>query len=61
MPPKVITHNTVSLDGSITGFTPDMGLHYEIAGRYNPGLMLVGSRTARTGIEMFTQLDRLGG
>tara|TARA_B100000315_G_scaffold242802_1_gene265436 strand:+ start:1142 stop:1822 length:681 start_codon:yes stop_codon:yes gene_type:complete len=55
MPSKVIVHNTVSLDGSTTGFAPDIGLHYEIAGRYNPGLMLVGSRTAKTGIEMFTE------
>jgi 2,5-diamino-6-(ribosylamino)-4(3H)-pyrimidinone 5'-phosphate reductase len=50
---KVVTHNTVSVDGAVTGFPLDIGLHYEIVGRFSPSVILVGSRTARTGIEMF--------
>jgi len=31
MLPKTILHNPVSLDGSLTSFEPNMGLHYQIA------------------------------
>lgn len=53
MYPKVIIHNSISLDGSLTGFQPNMGLHYQIAGNYEPEVHLIGSNTVRTGIELF--------
>ena len=49
---KVILHNSISIDGSLTGFEPNMGLHYNVVGSYKPQLYLVGSNTVRTGIEM---------
>jgi 2,5-diamino-6-(ribosylamino)-4(3H)-pyrimidinone 5'-phosphate reductase len=51
--PKIIIHNSVSIDGSLTGFMPDMELHYRIAGGYKPDIHLIGSNTIRSGIEMF--------
>ena len=53
MLPKVIVHNSVSLDGSLTGFEPNMGLHYRIAGDYKPEVHLIGSNTAKVGFELF--------
>ena len=53
MLPKVIVHNSVSLDGSLTGFEPNMGLHYRIAGDYKPEVHLIGSNTAKVGVELF--------
>ena len=53
MLPKVITHNAISLDGSISGFTIDLEKYYSIVGSYNPDAMLVGSATAKAGIEMY--------
>src|SRR3990170_5486487 len=53
MLPKVIIHNSVSLDGSLTGFEPNMGLHYQIAGSYKPKVHLIGSNTAKVGVELF--------
>ncbi|MFA5113038.1 MAG: dihydrofolate reductase family protein [Candidatus Margulisiibacteriota bacterium] len=53
MLPKVIIHNSVTLDGALTGFTPDMALHYKLAGQYQPEATLIGSNTARIGFEMF--------
>ena len=53
MYPKVIIHNSISLDGSLTGFQPNMGLHYQIAGNYKPEVHLIGSNTVKTGIELF--------
>ena len=52
--PKVITHNAVSLDGSIAGFIIDVEKYYTIAGSLNPDAMLVGSSTAKSGIEMYS-------
>ena len=51
--PKVIIHNSINLDGSLTGFEPNMGLHYQIAGDYKPGVHLIGSNTAKVGVELF--------
>ncbi len=45
MIPKVIIHNAISLDGSVTGFDPDVGTYYQIALSYNPDILLVGSDT----------------
>lgn len=53
MRPKVIMHHTVSVDGAISGFEVDMGLHYRIASRFGAEAHLVGSTTARIGAEMF--------
>lgn len=53
MLPKVIVHNSISLDGSLTGFQPNMELHYEIAGSYKPDAHLIGSNTIKAGIELF--------
>jgi 2,5-diamino-6-(ribosylamino)-4(3H)-pyrimidinone 5'-phosphate reductase len=52
--PKIITHNAVSLDGSISGFALDLEKYYAIAGSLHPDAMLVGSSTAKKGIEMYS-------
>ncbi|APV44839.1 2,5-diamino-6-(ribosylamino)-4(3H)-pyrimidinone 5'-phosphate reductase [Dehalogenimonas formicexedens] len=49
----VIMHNTISLDGSFTGFDVNMSLHYEIAGSYKTEATVIGSDTIVTGIEMY--------
>jgi 2,5-diamino-6-(ribosylamino)-4(3H)-pyrimidinone 5'-phosphate reductase len=43
----------VSIDGSLTGFMPDMAIHYKIAGDYKPDAHLIGSQTIIAGNEMF--------
>ena len=53
MKPEIIIHNSISLDGSLTGFMPDMTLHYKIAGDYKPDAHLIGADTVITGNEMF--------
>ncbi len=53
MLPKVVVHNSISLDGSLTGFEPNMQLHYQIAGEYKAGANLIGSNTVSTGIELY--------
>ncbi|MGA1873645.1 MAG: dihydrofolate reductase family protein [Thermoplasmatota archaeon] len=53
MLPRVILHNSISLDGSLTGFEPDMETHYRIAGDFKAGVHLIGSNTAVTGFELF--------
>ena len=55
MKPKVIIHNTVSLDGSIKDFEVDLNLHYQIANEFEADTHLIGSTTAKTGIEMYTE------
>lgn len=45
MLPRVIIHNQVSLDGRIDWFTPDIGLYYEIAARWQADAHLAGSNT----------------
>ncbi|MBN1158326.1 MAG: dihydrofolate reductase family protein [Bacteroidales bacterium] len=57
MIPKVIVHNSISLDGSLTGFNVNMPLHYQIAGGFQADMHLVGSNTAKTGMDMF--LDKI--
>jgi 2,5-diamino-6-(ribosylamino)-4(3H)-pyrimidinone 5'-phosphate reductase len=51
--PRVIVHNSTSLDGSLTNFEPNMKLHYQIAGSYNPDAHLIGSNTIKTGVELY--------
>ena len=53
MLPEIILHNSVSLDGSLTNFEVNMGLHYQIAGKYNADAHLIGSNTIKVGIELF--------
>lgn len=53
MRPEIIIHNSVSLDGSLTGFMPDMELHYKIAGSYKPDAHLIGADTIISGNELF--------
>jgi len=53
MTPEIIIHNSISLDGSLSGFMPDMALHYKIAGDYKPEAHLIGSETIIKGNEMF--------
>jgi 2,5-diamino-6-(ribosylamino)-4(3H)-pyrimidinone 5'-phosphate reductase len=53
MKPGIIIHNSISLDGSLTGFMPDMKLHYKIAGGYKPDAHIIGSDTIIKGIDMF--------
>lgn len=53
MYPEVIIHNSVSLDHAVTGFDIDLGLHYGALLAFKPEATLVGSATAKSGIEMF--------
>ena len=53
MHPKIILHNSLSLDGSLTGFEPNMELHYRIAGMFKPEVHLIGSNTITAGIELY--------
>ncbi|MDM7919745.1 MAG: RibD family protein [Methanosarcina sp.] len=55
MLPKVVIHNTISLDGSTTGLDANLEVHYGILGSYEPDAMIVGSNTAKTGTEFFCQ------
>jgi 2,5-diamino-6-(ribosylamino)-4(3H)-pyrimidinone 5'-phosphate reductase len=57
MLPRVILHNSVSLDNAVVGFDIDIGLHYEILRSFSPDALLAGSTTARTGIEMFSDIE----
>jgi 2,5-diamino-6-(ribosylamino)-4(3H)-pyrimidinone 5'-phosphate reductase len=53
METKVILHNSISLDCSFVGLTPNMELHYRVVNLYKPDAYMVGSNTAKTGIAMF--------
>ncbi|XES78420.1 MAG: dihydrofolate reductase family protein [Candidatus Bathyarchaeia archaeon] len=53
--PRVIMFNTISVDGSIKDYELDIGLHYEVADRIKADAHLIGSETARTGVESFTE------
>lgn len=55
MLPRLIIHNSTSLDGSTTGFDANLEVHYGILGSYEPDAMIVGSNTAKTGTEFFCQ------
>ncbi len=52
--PKIIIHNTISIDSSIKNFECNVGLHYQIAGNYEADAHLIGSITAKTGLEMYS-------
>ena len=54
--PKVIMHDSVSIDGSFVGFEYSMelmGIHYKIAGSFGDKVRIFGSTTALKGMEMF--------
>ncbi|MCW4034005.1 MAG: dihydrofolate reductase family protein [Candidatus Bathyarchaeota archaeon] len=53
MLPKVVLHNSVSLDGSLTNFEPNLQVHYSLAGRFESDAHLVGSNTMKVGVELF--------
>ncbi|MFH0865645.1 MAG: dihydrofolate reductase family protein [Bacteroidota bacterium] len=48
MLPKVIIHNTISLDGSYTDIIADMELHYGIAASFGAQAYLAGSNTVKS-------------
>jgi 2,5-diamino-6-(ribosylamino)-4(3H)-pyrimidinone 5'-phosphate reductase len=45
MLPKVILHNTVSLNGALSGFEADLELHYGVANKFQANGFIVGSST----------------
>lgn len=53
MRPKVILHNSISIDGSLSSFEPNMELHYQLAGSFKPDMHLIGSNTIIAGIELY--------
>ncbi|MGB9928368.1 MAG: dihydrofolate reductase family protein [Methanosarcina sp.] len=53
MLPKLVIHNSISLDGSTTGFDANLDVHYKILSSYQPDAMIVGSNTAKTGTQFF--------
>ena len=55
MLPKIIIYNSISIDGSLTNFEPNMGLHYQIAGNYKPDAHLIGSNTIKKGVELYEE------
>ncbi|HNR43552.1 MAG TPA: RibD family protein [Methanofastidiosum sp.] len=52
--PKIIMHNTMSIDSSVKNFECDIGLHYQVAGSYEADAHLIGSVTAKSGLEMYS-------
>ena len=55
MHPKIILHNQISLDGSLTKFSVNMQLHYQILGTFKADAHLIGSNTAKSGLEQFLE------
>jgi 2,5-diamino-6-(ribosylamino)-4(3H)-pyrimidinone 5'-phosphate reductase len=53
MIPKVIIHNSISIDGSLSSFEPHMELHYQIAGMFKPDMHFIGSNTITAGLELY--------
>ena len=53
MLPRLIIHNSISIDGSTTGFEANIVIHYKILSSYQPDAMIVGSNTAKTGTQFF--------
>jgi 2,5-diamino-6-(ribosylamino)-4(3H)-pyrimidinone 5'-phosphate reductase len=51
--PEIILHNSISIDGSLTNFELNMGLHYQIAAQFQPDVHLIGSNTIKKGIEIY--------
>jgi 2,5-diamino-6-(ribosylamino)-4(3H)-pyrimidinone 5'-phosphate reductase len=53
MLPKLVIHNSISIDGSTTGFEANVIIHYKILSSFQPDAMIVGSNTAKTGTQFF--------
>jgi 2,5-diamino-6-(ribosylamino)-4(3H)-pyrimidinone 5'-phosphate reductase len=53
MIPRLIIHNSISIDGSTTGFEANLDVHYRILRSYQPDAMIVGSNTAKVGTQFF--------
>jgi 2,5-diamino-6-(ribosylamino)-4(3H)-pyrimidinone 5'-phosphate reductase len=51
--PRVVVHASISVDGAMTGFMPDLGAHYAAAAAIPAQARLIGSRTMTTGLDMF--------
>lgn len=49
MRPRVIIHNTVSVDGRMDWFQPDIGLYYRLVSRWEEDATLAGSNTILAG------------
>lgn len=49
--PYLVIHTSVSLDGKVTGFDVDMGVHYRLAGTFREDATLAGSDTLLVGLE----------
>lgn len=43
--PYVVAHTAVSVEGATTGFDPDLGRFYELAGRWHEDVTLAGADT----------------
>lgn len=50
---KLILHNSISLDGSLIQFNPNLRLHYQIAAEYRPEAHVIGSNTIKVGIDLY--------
>jgi 2,5-diamino-6-(ribosylamino)-4(3H)-pyrimidinone 5'-phosphate reductase len=53
MLPKVVVYNSVSVDGAVRDFDVNVALHYEMIDKVGLDALLVGSATAKMGIELF--------
>ena len=49
----LVLHNSISLDGSLTQFTPHLLRHYQIVADYHPQAHLIGSNTIQIGIDLY--------
>lgn len=49
--PAVVVHLSTALDGAVTGFSPDLGVHYAAAATLGCDGHLVGSMTLLTGLQ----------
>ena len=49
----IIIHNQISLNGAFLGFSVEMEKYYSILNAYKPSYILMGSNTARTGIDTY--------
>lgn len=54
--PKVIMHNQISLDGSVSGFQMDPGIYYSILNSFDARMYLVGSNTLLSGLNSMGSL-----
>lgn len=53
MRPQVIVHNTIGVDGAVTGFPVDMEVHYGALGNEGAEIHLIGAATVLAGLAQF--------